>query len=223
MTAATLEDKLQDEDLEIRRAAALASAMKVEKKLIPNLIRLLEDPEPPVVRAAHVALKALTDQDFGPVPDASRAESTKAVLAWKSWWTKQGGSLLPAERPAADLALTEKEQIQGTWVLTALERDGKVVPKAKLGSAHIKLVFRGDNVTFEYPDHTELGTYKLDTTTNPKTIDVVTELDTSKGIYRLEGDNLKICGVSTGEERPAEFTTKPGTKQVLFVLKRQKP
>ena len=88
---------------------------------------------------------------------------------------------------------------------------------------HIKLVFSGDNVTFEYPDHTELGTYKLDTTTNPKTIDVVTELDTSKGIYRLEGDSLKICGVSTGEDRPAEFTTKPGTKQVLFVLKRQKP
>lgn len=65
MTAATLEDKLHDEDLEIRRAAALACAMKEEKKLIPNLIHLLEDPEPPVVRAAHVALKGLTGQDLG--------------------------------------------------------------------------------------------------------------------------------------------------------------
>jgi uncharacterized protein (TIGR03067 family) len=184
---------------------------------------LLDDPEPPVVRAAHVALKALTGQDFGPVPDASRAESAKAVAAWKSWWTKQGGSLLPADPPSTEIALTDQEKLQGTWVLTALEREGKVVPKAKLGNLHIKLIFNGDSVTFEYPDHKELGTYQLDATTNSKTIDVVMELDTSKGIYRLEGDSLKICGVPNGEERPAEFTTKPGTKQVLFVLKRQKP
>src|SRR5262249_30281143 len=39
MTAATLVDKLRDDNLEIRRAAALACAMKEEKKLIPNLIQ----------------------------------------------------------------------------------------------------------------------------------------------------------------------------------------
>jgi uncharacterized protein (TIGR03067 family) len=107
--------------------------------------------------------------------------------------------------------------------LTALERQGKAVPKAQLGNLHIKLIFNGDQVTFQYPDHTESGTYKLDVATDRKTIDVVTELDTSKGIYRLEGESLKICGAPAGEERPAAFATKPGTKQVLFVLERQKP
>jgi uncharacterized protein (TIGR03067 family) len=223
MTASTLEDKLQDEDPEIRRAAALACAMKDEKKLIPNLIHLLEDPEPPVLRAAHAALKALTGKEFGPTLDASRAERGKAVAAWKSWWTKQGGSLISAERAAADNALTDKEKLQGTWVLTALERAGTAVPKGELGKLRIKLVFSGDQVTFEYPDHTEVGIYKLEVTEDSKTIDVVTEQNTSKGIYRLEGDSLKICGVPGGEERPAELTTKPGTDQVLFVLKRQKP
>ena len=106
--------------------------------------------------------------------------------------------------------------------MTALERAGKAVPKATLEGLHIKLIFDGDKVTFEYPDHAELGTFKLEVSGTTRTIDVVTELEPSKGIYQLEGDNLKICGVSRDGERPAEFTTKPGTKQVLFVLKRQK-
>jgi uncharacterized protein (TIGR03067 family) len=226
MTAATLIDKLQDADREIRRAAALACAMKEEKKLIPNLIQLLEDAEPPVVRAAHVALKALTGQDFGPEADASRAERATVIAAWKSWWVKQGGS--PAmDRPESSASLSDpevvKEKLQGTWVLAALEQQGKSLSKAQLDQLRIKLIFSSDKVTFEYPDHTETGTYTLDATKDPKTLDVVTELNTTKGIFRLEGDSLTICGAPTGEERPARFTTKPGTKQVLFVLKRQKP
>ncbi|HLJ95750.1 MAG TPA: TIGR03067 domain-containing protein [Gemmataceae bacterium] len=223
MTAATLEDKLQEEDLEIRRAAALACAMKQEKKFIPHLIRLLEDPEPPVVRGAHAALKALTGQDHGPVPDASRAENAKAIAAWKSWWTKQGGALLPTDQSPAEIASIDRELLQGTWVATGLEREGKAMPKPTLESLHIKLIFNGDKLTFEYPDHTELGTFKLEVSDGRKTIDVATGVDTSKGIYQLEGDSLKICGVPSSEERPTDFTTRARSKQVLFILKRQKP
>jgi uncharacterized protein (TIGR03067 family) len=222
MTAATVEDKLQDSDVEIRRAAALACAMKEQKKLVPKLIPLLEDPEASVVRAAHVALKTLTSRDFGPPGDASRPERDKAVAAWKFWWAKQDGSL-PAAQVSTDEPLTDKEQLQGTWMLTALERDGKAVPKAPLERLRLKITFNGNKVTFEYPDHTELGTYQVDPTTEPKTIDVVTELDTSKGIYRLEGDTLTICGAPNGEERPTQFASKRGTRQTLFVLKRHKP
>jgi HEAT repeat protein len=89
MTPKTLRSKLQDDDLEVRRAAALACAMKEEKSLVPDVIPLLEDPEPPVARAAHVALKELTRQDFGPEADASRADRAKSVARWKAWWEKQ--------------------------------------------------------------------------------------------------------------------------------------
>jgi hypothetical protein len=88
MTADTLRDKLADEDLEIRRAAALACAMKEGKDYVPDLIKLLEDPEPPVARAAHAALKNLTKQDFGPDADASRAERAQAIERWNDWWSK---------------------------------------------------------------------------------------------------------------------------------------
>jgi hypothetical protein len=90
MNAATLRDKLRDEDLEIRRGAALACAMKDEKAFVPNLIPLLEDDEPPVAWAAHKALKSLTGRNLGPAADATRHERAKAVAAWKAWWEKNG-------------------------------------------------------------------------------------------------------------------------------------
>jgi hypothetical protein len=90
MTAATLQARLRDGDVEMRRAAALACAMKEEKSTIPDLIRLLEDPEEGVVRAAHAALKALSGGvDFGPAAQAGRAERLTAANAWKEWWRKQ--------------------------------------------------------------------------------------------------------------------------------------
>jgi hypothetical protein len=91
MKAATLAKYFEDEDAEIRRAAALACARKDGKDQVPGLIRLLSDREPLVERAAHAALKELTGQDFGPAAGASRAERARAVAAWQVWWNKQRG------------------------------------------------------------------------------------------------------------------------------------
>ena len=90
MTAATLRVKFKDEDPEIRRAAALACAMKEDKTHLAKLVELLNDKEKTVTRAAYAALKSLTGQDFGPTADADRAEQAKAVAAWKSWVKKHG-------------------------------------------------------------------------------------------------------------------------------------
>jgi hypothetical protein len=91
MTTATLELRMKDDDPEMRRAAALACAMKEEMAHVPRLIELLDDPEMPVSRAAYAALKSLSNKDFGPAKDASRAEREKAVAAWKAWWKEKGG------------------------------------------------------------------------------------------------------------------------------------
>jgi hypothetical protein len=80
---------LVDEDAEIRRAAALAVAMKESKALLPNLIPLLRDRELSVVHATHAALKELTGQDFGPAANASREDRDQAALKWLKWWNKQ--------------------------------------------------------------------------------------------------------------------------------------
>ena len=89
MKATTLREKLADEDSEIRRAAALACAMKEDKSFIPRLIDMLEDDETIVTRAAYAALKSLTGKDFGPSSEAGQAEQRRAVAAWRAWWSEK--------------------------------------------------------------------------------------------------------------------------------------
>jgi len=91
MTPATLRDKFKDERSEMRRATALACAMKEDKAFVPDLIAVLDDKDATVVRAAGVALRALTGQNHGPVANATPEERTKAVSAWKAWWKLQKG------------------------------------------------------------------------------------------------------------------------------------
>ncbi|HVS40468.1 MAG TPA: HEAT repeat domain-containing protein, partial [Gemmataceae bacterium] len=75
MKAEVLSRYFQDGDGEIRRAAALASAMKGAKSLIPDLIPLLSDADAAVSHAAHAALRDLSGEQLG----ATEAE-------WKAWW-----------------------------------------------------------------------------------------------------------------------------------------
>jgi hypothetical protein len=83
----TLREYLKDDDKEIRRAAAIAAAQRDSKSLVPDLIRLLNDSEALVERAAYAALKELSGKDFGPrSTGADRATRDKAIAAWQSWW-----------------------------------------------------------------------------------------------------------------------------------------
>jgi hypothetical protein len=80
---------LEDEEAEIRRAAAMACALKGGKVLCRKLIDLLLDPDRPVADAAHEALKELSREDFGPAAGASREERKQAVRKWLDWSAKQ--------------------------------------------------------------------------------------------------------------------------------------
>lgn len=80
---------LKDDDAELRRAAALACAMRAEKNTIPELIPLLQDADFRVSRAAYAALKDLSEQDFGPPATANDKERQQAAELWKRWWEKQ--------------------------------------------------------------------------------------------------------------------------------------
>jgi HEAT repeat protein len=89
MTAATLSGRLGDPRAEMRRAAALAWAMKEDRSAIPALIPLLADKDELVVRAAKAGLKSLSGKDFGPNRGATDSERSAAIAAWKSWWQQQ--------------------------------------------------------------------------------------------------------------------------------------
>lgn len=89
MTANMLREKLQDDNLEVRRAAALACALKYAKERIPDLLQLLDDPEMDVIQSARQALTELTGEDLGPPRDAPRLRRAEATAAWRKWWKKQ--------------------------------------------------------------------------------------------------------------------------------------
>jgi len=90
MTAKTLQAYMQDNDAEIRRAAAMASGYKDCRENIPAIIDLLKDKESSVWRAAYAVLKEMTSKDFGPPKDAKPEDQAKAVAAWKAWWKENG-------------------------------------------------------------------------------------------------------------------------------------
>ena len=86
----------------------------------------------------------------------------------------------------------------------------------------------GDKFTVSEENNASFsGTFKVDPTKKPKTIDVTFTDGPEKGkialgIYELEGDTYKVITDPAGKSRPAEFAIKPGSGYVLQVLKREK-
>jgi len=89
MTARTLRGKFDEDDVEVRRAAALACGRKGSAEHIPDLLELLNDPESAVVQAARRALHDLTGRDFGPEAGAGPGAHARAAAAWYDWWRKR--------------------------------------------------------------------------------------------------------------------------------------
>jgi hypothetical protein len=89
MTTATLQGELQGGNTEVRRAAALASAMKEELALVPDLIDRLDDSDKAVRRAAAIGLASLTKKNFGPSEDATAEQRKSAIEKWRAWWSQQ--------------------------------------------------------------------------------------------------------------------------------------
>jgi hypothetical protein len=77
MSAVTLRGMLKADDVELRRAAALACAMKDDKEHVPDLIVALEDKDADVGKAARAGLKSLTGKEFATVQE------------WRAWFEKQ--------------------------------------------------------------------------------------------------------------------------------------
>jgi len=152
------------------------------------------------------------------------------------------GFFLAADAPRDDAAKKEMKKLQGTWVMVSGEMEGeklseeqvKKIPKFVLvfvdESVSLKKYARGEDAP---PQVLFKGTFKLDPSQKPKTIDIKILEDinenlnkgkTVPGIYELDGATLRWCAPEPGSkaDRPKAFSTKPGTKHMLSVLKREK-
>jgi RNA polymerase sigma-70 factor (ECF subfamily) len=140
-------------------------------------------------------------------------------------------SARPALRSAAQPP-QDQEKIQGTWLVTGMERQGQPAPAEQLDQAkaiNFRMVITADRITIktDVEGSEREHAYKLDPSKKPKVIELTPrdgpqQGQTVRGIYLLEGDTLKICADnSDGKQQPAEFATQPGSELILFVLQRQ--
>jgi uncharacterized protein (TIGR03067 family) len=115
-----------------------------------------------------------------------------------------------------ELTNQEVKKLEGTWVIVSakMNRCGMKIFK------DAKIIITPDDMWLKLRDWNEwVMLYKIDSLQKPKHIDFGDVHKTKKGIYELDGDDLKFCVAVTGD-RPNEFSDK---EQLLLILKRKKP
>ncbi len=125
---------------------------------------------------------------------------------------------------ASESAGDDLKKMEGVWQITAVEANGDVVPAEDVNS--IIVTIKGSAYTAEFPDRTDRGTLKLDSSKNPRHMNIYpggTEDADSMlpAIYELGGDTLKVCYAQQGGQRPAAFTS-AGEYGKMFVTYRRK-
>ena len=138
-------------------------------------------------------------------------------------WLTLGLGLACAQPAAA-----AQKDLQGIWIATKAERDGKAASDV----VRHRLAFAGDRFQIQSKDAKSLyaGTVRVDPSTKPAAIDFEhTEGSLKgkawKGIYALDGDTLIICdnAENLDKRRPAAYQAKSGSGYVLITFKRAKP
>ncbi len=121
----------------------------------------------------------------------------------------------------------DRKLMAGTWRVVAHEKDGKKIPDDQSTKTKAIIDPEGKLSVQVEGKSVSQASLKLDPTKKPKQADLAFSEGELKGktllgIYDLDGDNLKLC-YSPGKDRPTEFASKPGSGQVLFLLKREIP
>jgi uncharacterized protein (TIGR03067 family) len=136
------------------------------------------------------------------------------------------GLVVTAAGARDDAGKKDKDKLTGTWAVVSVEREGRKLEGDEVKD--FKLIMEGEKYTLQMGDRTIEGTYKIDSSKDPKTIDAARTSGKDKdkvllGIYKLEDDNLTMClSAPDKTERPKEFSAKEGSMHTLYVLKREK-
>jgi uncharacterized protein (TIGR03067 family) len=121
----------------------------------------------------------------------------------------------------------EEEKLAGVWQVTGAEANGQKIPARQV--PNLRLTFKSGKYSVQLGDEKpQEGTYKIDPSKMPRTIDInrTTGPDKGKkqvGIYELVANTLKICACETGNERPTDFDTSEKPGYTVLILKRVPP
>jgi uncharacterized protein (TIGR03067 family) len=122
-------------------------------------------------------------------------------------------------------AAADRDELQGTWIATAIEINGKAEPLREV--LQTRFIFKGDKLQIRHSKdkgRAEEGTFKTNRDSSPRQLDFTMKKKTLAGIYEVKGDTLKLCFETGGDpkKRPTRFATTRKDELVLVVFKRQK-
>ena len=121
----------------------------------------------------------------------------------------------------------ELKRHQGTWNVISSTYDGQQAAPEVVRS--IRRIVSDDRVVWERNGERFAGSkIELDSTREPKTIDVIPDGGPNRGehvlgIYRLEDDTLTICMAAPGKPRPSKFEAEKGSECTLRKYHRAPP
>jgi uncharacterized protein (TIGR03067 family) len=138
-----------------------------------------------------------------------------------------------AVAPGSERPLADRDRLQGAWNVAVAEQHGQRIDALN----DRRLVIAGNRFALSdgrgevggiIPSAGLEGDFTLEPA-NPRRIDLkrnnndLTQRSWHlRGIYEFEGDDLKVCLSRTFDtEPPLELTTKPGSEQLLLILKRE--
>ena len=136
-------------------------------------------------------------------------------------WRTTLALLLLATSTAGPAAQDAAAVLQGRWVVTGAEHNGKPMPGLNGG---VMTVTSDDFEIRTASGNMLKGRLRLDDTVSPYQMDLVHADGVHwEAIYEISGDELRLNYVAKGgkDPRPKGFTTSEKTEESLIVLRRQ--
>jgi uncharacterized protein (TIGR03067 family) len=135
------------------------------------------------------------------------------------------GCFLVAGVGKDDAGKKDLEKMQGDWAAVSMVQDGMKIPDDD-AQALFRTIKGNDYTVYRYDKALSKGTFTLDATKKPRTIDFLPANAPNRmpiqGIYEFEGERLKYCYAPPGKPRPADFAAKEGSGHTLTVWEREK-
>jgi uncharacterized protein (TIGR03067 family) len=141
------------------------------------------------------------------------------------------GQLEPARSPRAvadDRSRPDEPALQGRWIIMEAEQQGEpldLVLGDRLVIEGVRFIWTAQRGEPERIFHrgTTRGRIAVDPGADPRRLELIESGRTIPAIYRLEadGDRLRLCvGDPDAMDGPRSFVSRPGSRQLLLVLRR---
>jgi uncharacterized protein (TIGR03067 family) len=225
--------------VEVVEAGIKTGTFKVDDKAKPRQIDLVIDGKTVlgIYEVTADTLKICHSEQGGPRPTDFKAEAgtPNAVMVLRREKTEKAEKKTGRGPTAADSSLilaygdgqdkkadkSDKDFIQGVWQVESIIDDGMPFPDEIRDT--IKFHVNGDKVEIKIGDLSMKGTFTVDESKKPKTVDIKLEGgDGFAGIYEVNGNKVKFCLAVNDKDvlRPKEFKSEASSGHKLVVLKR---